>query len=229
MKRALFFILALSIMAALAMGELHDTTKDRTETLAAVGISDDGKLSLTSANNPVDSTFGPLHPPVLRMQFSDLVPNHNMGIGSDGMYYYTVCGGQSANGRLAKYDLNGTHIVDIPCPLDFRSIVYNNADGLFYVSVYTGDVYRITDVNSGAYLMLYDNLLQNVQSSMGISWDGQYIYDNHNGVVRKINLSTGIVETTMTGFSCGASASTGGDAVVVDPDYIYSIYGFFTW
>ncbi len=223
MKRFLVTIAALSFVAAIATGGLFDSTLDRSETPAPVAPVETFKSPGGGTHNPVDSTFGPLHAPTLRMQFDDPVPNHNMGIASDGQYYYTVCGGQSANGRLAKYDLQGNPVGTTPCPLDFRSIVYNNADGLFYVSVYTGDVYRITDVSTGTYVMMYDNLLQNSQASMGISWDGQYIYDNHNGTVRVINLSTGTIVNTMTGFSCGSGSSSGGDVVVADPDYLYTV------
>jgi len=71
-----------------------------------------------SQSSPVDSLFGPLHPPVEVITFQDDPYNHNMGIASDGQFYYTVNGGQINNGMINVYDMQGNFISSNPIQLD---------------------------------------------------------------------------------------------------------------
>ena len=219
MKKIFILVLITAVGVSISSAEQFDSSLEPSSPVNVLQL----KLPKGIYNpDPVDSSFGPLHPPVAGLSFQDPVPNHNMGIASDGVYYYTVCGGQSANGRLAKYDMSGNPAGTIPCPMDFRSIVYNNADGLFYGSTYGGDVFKITDLANGTYQILFSSILQNSQSSIGISWDGQYIYDNNSGTVNIINLATGSIVSTLSGLSCGSGASGGGSSIAADPDYLYT-------
>ena len=176
-----------------------------------------------SQGMPVDTLFGPLHPPVEVIQFQDDPYNHNMGIASDGMYYYTVNGGQTTQGKINVYDLSGNFVSTNPIQLDMRGIVYNRSDGYFYVSTYNNSaVYKILSVSAGTFQILHSNILMNSQSSIGISWDGNYFFDHYNGTVNKHNFWTGAVVQTFTGFSYGAGNFGGNSTVTADPDYLYT-------
>jgi len=117
-----------------------------------------------------DSIFGPLHPPVQVISFQDDPYNHNMGIASDGNYYYTVNGGSAPSGMINVYDLQGNFISTNPINLDMRGIVYNRSDGYFYLSTYTNTaIYKILSVSAGTYQLVFANILMNNQGSIGIS------------------------------------------------------------
>ena len=170
-----------------------------------------------------DSIFGPLHPPVQVISFQDDPYNHNMGIASDGNYYYTVNGGSAPSGMINVYDLQGNFISTNPINLDMRGIVYNRSDGYFYLSTYTNTaIYKILSVSAGTYQLVFANILMNNQGSIGISWDGQYFFDHYNGTVHKINAQTGTIVQTLTGFSYGTGNYGGNCAITADPDYLYT-------
>jgi|GEM_PF-941361 len=236
MKRILFVfaVLLLAVFAAAAQtagvtpnSPDYDSTCDTSLPSAGAAISANSSLDLTveagGSASPADSIFGPLQNPVLEISFTDAPYNHNMGIASDGFFYYTVNGGNTTNGMINKYDLQGNFVSSIPCNLDFRGIVYNRANNHFYVSTYNNTaVYKILDINAGTYELLFSNILQNNQGSIGISFNGQEFYDQYNGTVNVRSLQTGALLQTMTGFSYGAGNWGGNSTITADPDYLYT-------
>lgn len=164
--------------------------------------------------------FGPLHTPIPGLQITHTHPMHSMGIATDGQHYYCVNGGNATYGQMNKYDMSGNFVSSVPISLSMRSIVYNNADGFFYIGGIGGDIYKVTDLSTGTVQQIHDNILQYSQCSIGISWDGLNIYDQYGGTVRIYNLQTGAVVQTLTGFQCGSYPSD--VAVAADPDYIYT-------
>ncbi|MBS0011473.1 MAG: hypothetical protein KFF49_08685 [Bacteroidales bacterium] len=173
-----------------------------------------------------DASLQALHDPILEVQFDDDPYNHNMHIASDGSYYYTVNGGNFTSGMINKYTLEGQFIDSYDIELDFRSIMYNDADGYFYAcgfeSDYLGNIYKITSIENGTFQILYTDLYEYAQSSTALSLDGQYIYAFNSGTLKKYNLSDGTLVETLTGLNCGIGNYGGDGAVAVDPDYIYT-------
>ncbi len=107
-----------------------------------------------------------LHDPVLEIVFKDRPGNHNMGIASDGKYYYTCNGGNYTVGRINKYTLAGDSITSYPMAIDMRSIMYNKADGKLYVSGFESNtsernIYKITSLQDGTFTKVLPNLYDN--------------------------------------------------------------------
>jgi hypothetical protein len=66
--------------------------------------------------------------PVHVIDFPDAIPMHNMGIASDGAYYYTCNGGNAGAGQINTYDLSGAFVCAVACPLDMRAIFFSPLD-----------------------------------------------------------------------------------------------------
>jgi hypothetical protein len=164
-----------------------------------------------------------IHAPVLTLQFNDFMYNHNEHMTSDGIYIYTVNGGDDAHGRIKRYTWGGGFVDSVNIPLDFRSIMYNSRDGYLYASTYMGNLYKITNYAAGTYQLLFTALFTNIQASPALSADGNYVYGFNAGTLKKFNLATGALVETLTGFQCGSGNFGGDGAVAVDADYIYTI------
>ncbi len=167
-----------------------------------------------------------LHDPVLEILFKDRPGNHNMGIATDGKYYYTCNGGNYTVGRINKYTLAGDSITSYPIAIDMRSIMYNNADGNFYVSgfetnVSERNIYKITSLATGTFDKVLPNLYDYYQSSVAMSDDGEFLYAFNKGTLKQYKLSDGSLAGTFTGMNYGTGTSADG-AVAVDPDYFYT-------
>jgi len=169
----------------------------------------------------LDEEYVPLHDPILEIQFDELMHYHNMHITSDGMYYYTIDGGNS-NGHINKYDLNLNLLATFNINIDGRGLSYNKADGYLYASLFTGDVVKITDLTTGSWTMIHSNKLQNSQASFALSEDGVKFYDFYNGTLKVWDLATGSLLETINGLSNGSGNFGGNACVAVDPDYIYT-------
>jgi hypothetical protein len=167
-----------------------------------------------------------LHDPVLEIVFKDRTGNHNMGIASDGKYYYTCNGGNYSIGRINKYTLAGDSITSYPMAIDMRSIMYNKDDGKFYVSGFESNtsernIYKITSLQDGTFTKVLPNLYDNIQSSVALSDDGRYLYAFNAGTLKQYKLSDGSPTDTINGLNSG-TASGSDKAVAVDPNYLYT-------
>jgi hypothetical protein len=167
-----------------------------------------------------------LHDPVLEILFKDRAGNHNMGIATDGNYYYTCNGGNYSVGRINKYTLSGDSITSFPIAIDMRSIMYNKADGNFYVSGFESNtsernIYKITSLASGTFDKVLPNLYDNYQSSVAMSDNGEFLYAFNKGTLKQYKLSDGSLVDTFNGLNFGSGTSADG-VVAVDPDYFYT-------
>jgi hypothetical protein len=155
--------------------------------------------------------------PEVFIQFDDEIRTHNMHITSDGNYFYTINGGVPDYGQINKYTLKGEFIKSFPLKLDTRSIMYNNKDGNFYVCTYTTKaIYKITDLESGEYKLLYENVYTDGQACTALSASGKNLYVFENGTITKINLSSGEKVASRSGFKGETNV------VAVDAENIYT-------
>jgi hypothetical protein len=188
------------------------------------------KIDSIAVTNDLNISFGSgqfgtgtLHDPILTVLFNENIYNHNEHITSDGNYLYTVNGGTASVGRIKRYTLSGAYLDSVMIPLDFRSIMYNRKDGSFYACTYDRNLYKITNIATGTYQLLYTGLYDYNQASLALSWDGNYVYAFYQGTLKKYSLATGVLAQTLTGFQYGTGNFGGDGAVAVDPDYIYTI------
>ena len=173
----------------------------------------------------IRTDFAKLHDPVLIRQFNTSAGDHNMHITSDGNYYYTCNGGFVSSGKIIKYTLNGVFVASYNIGIDMRSIMYNKEDNYLYVSGFTStaerNIYKITNIQTGAFTKVFTNMYDNYQSGVALSDDGKYFFAFNKGTLKKYKSTTGSLVTTLTGLNYGTSGYC--DAVVaVDPDYIYT-------
>jgi hypothetical protein len=185
----------------------------------SVAVTNDLTLSFGSGQFGI----GALHDPILSVIFNENIYNHNFHITSDGNYLYTVNGGSASAGRIKRYTLSGVYIDSVMIPLDFRSIMYNRKDGYLYACAYDRNLYKITDMAAGTYQLLYTALFDYNQSSLALSWDGNFVYAFYQGTLKKYSLATGALVQTLSGFQYGSGNFGGDGAVAVDQDYIYTI------
>ncbi len=175
-----------------------------------------------AADRSIDD-FGPLHDPEMILQFNEGPQNHTMGIAWDGTYYWTINGGNST-GLLNYYDENGVYVGTTNVTLSGRGIVYNPVDGLLYISALNGDIFRVDDpFTDYATTVVATGLMQNGQASLGMSWDGNLLYDYSEGVLEVHDFWTYDLLDVMTGISSGTGNYGGGCAIIVDTDYFYTI------
>lgn len=149
--------------------------------------------------------------------------NHNMHITSDGSHYYTINGGNTADGQINKFSLSGVLIQTYPIQIDGRGLSYNQSDGFFYASVYGGDIVKITNLSTGSFSTIFTAIMQNEQASFDISTDGNTFFDFYQGTLKIHNFSTGTVTSTITGLSYGSGNYGGEASVAVDASHIYTL------
>lgn len=147
--------------------------------------------------------------------FSEHPGTHNMGITSDGNYYYTCNGGKIYEGKISKYSLNGNLIESYRIDLDMRNIMYNASDKHFYINCYDQNVYRITDLESGAFQLVFSNLYKNPQASLGMDVKGRYFYYLDDGTLSLYNVSDGKLKNRIYGLECGDELASGSHSVAV--------------
>jgi hypothetical protein len=194
---------------------------------------DEGQL-LTMINGipawkdaPTGNELTPLHEPILSIIFKDDPINHNMHIASDGNYYYTCNGGGYTSGRINKYTLRGDSVTSYPISLDMRGLMYNKSDGHLYASGFEANIsernmYRIDDLETGAFVKVHSNLYDYNQASVAMSDDGMYLYAFNKGTLKQYKFSDGSLVGTVNSLSYGTSNYGGDGAVAIDPDYIYT-------
>lgn len=193
--------------------------------LSNTGISDssfDTSISLESSPKNETKSMQIIQAISPIITFDENPYNHNMHITSDGSYYYTINGGNTSNGQINKFSLDGTFIQTFPIQIDGRGLSYNISDGYLYASSYLGNIYKITDLNSGSFELVFEYIMQNEQASFAISEDGSKFYNFYTGTLRIHDFSTGNVLEEISGLTCGSGNFWGDAAVAVDADHIYT-------
>ncbi|HLO58133.1 MAG TPA: hypothetical protein VK179_05295 [Bacteroidales bacterium] len=167
-----------------------------------------------------------LHEPVLTTSFPDNNITHLIHLATDGNYYYTCNGGNYTNGNINKYTLSGDFIKAYPIAIDMRGLMYNKADGNFYVSGFEAstaerNIYKITSLDNGTFTKILPNSYDYYQSTTAISDDGEFYYAFYNGVLKKYKLSDGTLVDTFENIESGSLNGSNG-AVAVDDQYFYT-------
>ncbi len=185
--------------------------------------------SLSPADADIISwIYNEIHDPVLELLISD--EPTNVGIASDGEYYYTISMNQSG---IRKISRDGTILYkNYSLPLiRARGLAYNKSDNLFYVSSYGGDIIRITDLENGQIETVYSGLMQNDEASFALSEDGTRLFDFYKGTLKVYDFKTGELAYTLSGMNYGEDPSYDNDyndayygaaSVAVDASYIYT-------
>lgn len=185
---------------------------------AAMVMAKDSAASIETHDHTVEGN-ATLSAPELIIDFDDTIPKHNMGIASDGSYYYTCNGGDADFGQINTYDINGTFVSSVPCLIDMRSIFYSYAYGNLYAKTWENDLYQVNPATGSANLIL-DDIFFGPQTSPAITPDGQLLIEHENGTVYFIDFLTGALSNTLTGFYYGDPPSNG--AVGTDGDRIFT-------
>lgn len=166
-----------------------------------------------------------LYPQVIKpvLTFNDDPLTHNMGIVSDGNYYYSINGGVTHKGQINKYSFYGKLIESYEISLDMRGVFYNVKDKKFYVNCYDKAIYRITDMSSGKYELIKQDLYENEQTSLALSADGKLLYCFNKGELKIYKFPSFKLSKTLTGIDYGSGHSNGEAAIAV------SKKNFYTW
>jgi hypothetical protein len=120
--------------------------------------------------------------PVLKMEFTDHVYFHNMGLTWDGDYYYTVNGGNTDYSNLNKYDASGSLDESYDVGADGRAIFYSPADEQLYVKPY-GTSLDLVDLDLEFTVEDEEGVFSEDQSSVAMSPDGEKFYELEDGTV----------------------------------------------
>jgi WD40 repeat protein len=147
--------------------------------------------------------------------FSDDPGTHNMGIASDGDFYYTCNGGKTLEGKISKYSFNGNFMKSYPIELDMRSIMFHPKEKLFYVNCYDGNIYKITDLEQGSYKLVYSKLYKNDQASLALDPKGKYLYYLDNGTLSIYDFASGTLKDRYKGLNSGPELGSGNMSVAV--------------
>jgi Secretion system C-terminal sorting domain len=212
-------VVFLSILVAFAAFATQEDT-------ALLGQKQTDRSITTVTPDAIDRTideFGDLHDPELMIQFLEGEQNHSFGIAWDGEFYWTINGGNST-GLLNRYDVDGNFMSVTNVTIDGRGIVFNPVDELLYISSYQGNIFRIDDpYTNEAITMVGSGIMQNGQASLGMSWDGNLLYDFSQGTVEVHDFWTFDLLDTFSGLNYGAGNFGGECAIVADTDYLYTM------
>jgi len=154
------------------------------------------------------------------MYFDDEPGTHNMGIASDGEFFYTCNGGKTFEGKISKYSKNGNFMKSYKIDLDMRSIMYNPKDGNLYVNCYDKNIYKITDLENGSFQLMYSKLINDDQASLALDPKGKYLYYLDNGTLKIYDFAKGTLADTYYNISCGPELGSGAHSVAVSKKYI---------
>lgn len=151
---------------------------------------------------------------------------HNMSVCSDGEFYYTVNGGNAVTGQIGKFSENGNLIGHYPIELDMRSIMYNKKDECFYVNNYDEKLYKIEDITSGTFEVVFDDVNFYDQSSLALHPKGKKLYEFKNGILKIYNFKNGKITDTFYDLKHGDDLKDGSTAVAVSTKRIYTWDGY---
>ncbi len=124
--------------------------------------------------------------PVQKMEFTDHVYYHNMGITWDGEYYYTVNGGNTDYSNLNSYDESGEFDSEYDIVADGRAVLYSPWEEQLYVKSYGLSLDEVDLDFEETYTALED-IFTGEQSSVAMSPDGEMLYELHEGTVNVFN------------------------------------------
>jgi hypothetical protein len=180
MKRLVLFVCVLSLCSALALASETDFA-----------------LQDNVAGNAVTPMVGEQtdYSPQLEIQFQHFFTSQSQSITCDGSYYYAI----GYNAGCETYELDGTYVQQVTIGFNsVRSIMWNPVDGICYCKPFGLQLYTV-DPSNGNTVELNSNFY-NDANSCAFLWDN-YIYEYYNGTLWKIDIATGNVVETTTGFT----------------------------
>ena len=124
--------------------------------------------------------------PVQKMEFTDHVYYHNMGITWDGEYYYTVNGGNTDYSNLNKYDDSGELDSEYDISADGRAILYSPSEEQLYVKLYSLSLDEV-DLDLEETSTALEDIFSGEQSSVAMSPGGDKLYELYEGTVNVFN------------------------------------------
>jgi hypothetical protein len=172
--------------------------------------------------------YNEIHDPVYESLLSD--EPTNVGIASDGDYYYTISMDQSGIRKLSKDGSILYETYSLPLILA-RGLAYNKSDNRLYVSAQGGDIIRISDLENSQIETVYQGIMQNDEASFALSEDGTKLFDFYKGTLNVHDFETGELAYTLNGLKYGEypsydddyqDAYYGAASVAVDASYIYT-------
>lgn len=153
--------------------------------------------------------------PVRKLEFTDHVYYHNMGITWDGEYYYTVNGGNTDYSNLNRYDESGELDSEYDIVSDGRAILYSPSEEQLFVKSY-GRSLEDVDLDFEETSTAIEDIFSGEQSSVAISPDGERFYELYEGTVSVFD-ANGDEEASFTlssyntteelGYACAIAAS----------------------
>ncbi len=125
--------------------------------------------------------------PVQKMEFTDHVYYHNMGITWDGEYYYTINGGNTDYSNLNKYDDSGELDTEYDIGTDGRAILYSPEEEQLYVKSYGTSLDQV-DLDIEEADTDLEDIFSGDQSSVAMSPAGDMLYELDGGTVKVFNV-----------------------------------------
>ncbi|MCP4634095.1 MAG: hypothetical protein GY855_14315, partial [candidate division Zixibacteria bacterium] len=190
MKRFFITLLAVSMLSVIAQA---DTTLKGINQITPCETSKEGSSDITTYNPVLDIS--------IPHDFSG--GGHSNAIASDGNYYYVINGGASGYGRIFRYDMSGNFVSSAPTYLDGREVFYNPDDGNVYIKIFGEDLYTVNPV-TGDTSLVHSGIFHHLQSRIAFDAATQLMYEHADGTVYVVELSTGDLISTMTGFTYGS-------------------------
>lgn len=151
------------------------------------------------------------------IEFSDEPDNHNMGLTSDGQYYYTVNGG-STSGKINKYTSSGDFIASYPIGIDMRSIEYYNQN--FYVSSCDGSIYKISNIENDKYSVVFENFYSECQTSFAINKSHNSFYILSDYELSEYDFASGSLINSFSNIKSGSNTEL--NTVACTDNYFYT-------
>jgi hypothetical protein len=157
-----------------------------------------------------------------KITFNEDPRTHNVHITSDGSYYYTCNGGVASKGQINKFSFDGNLVETYDVELDMRSIMYYKKDKSFYVNCFDGNMYKITNLETGEYKVILKDFYENTQANLALSPNGKLLYYFDDGTLKIFSFPKGKLKKTYVGLNRGNQFTTGQSSVAVDGKYIYT-------
>lgn len=154
--------------------------------------------------------------------FDEDTETHNMHICSDGKFLYTINGGKAPEGEVKKYDMDGNYISTTALKLDMRGIIYNKSEDCFYVSCYDRNIYKVLDIETSVYELVYEGIIENEQSALAAHPKDKFFYIMDDGKISMYDFKNGEKVKSLRGFKCGSDLTFGSSTMAVDKKYIYT-------
>jgi hypothetical protein len=133
--------------------------------------------------------------PVEKSSFTDHVRYHNMGIAWDGIYYYTINGGNTDYSDLNLYDESGSFEDSYDFGIDGRAVLYSPDDEQLYLKDY-GTGLSWVDLDFEEAGSEHEGIFKDGQSHVAMSPDGEKLYELYAGEVYVYDASTGDEDTS---------------------------------